>query len=400
VNIPLSRPSIGELEIEHVTRVLRSNQLSLGPTLAAFEESFAAYIGTKHAIAASSGTAALHMCVRAMGLGCGAEVLTSSFSFVASVNCLLYEGVTPRLIDIDPDSFNIDPEQLRIFLREKCVRNASGEVIDRENGLVVKAILPVHVFGLPAEMDAIDRLAAEYGLAILEDSCEAIGATYNGRSVGTFGEAAVFAFYPNKQMTTGEGGMIVTDNAKIAEQCRSLRNQGRDVDGRWLKHVTLGYNYRLSDIQCALGCAQLARIDELLAGRTRVANRYVELLKGLDLVRLPHVDSRSTRSWFVFYVQFMGESSTSELRDEVREHLANAGIASQTYFPAIHKQPYFIEITGGAQCDLPVTEWASNTCLAIPFFPSLSEAEIRDVVNTLGEAVQDRTPGALSLKAS
>ncbi|HEY2548182.1 MAG TPA: DegT/DnrJ/EryC1/StrS family aminotransferase, partial [Candidatus Acidoferrum sp.] len=298
MKIPLSSPDISELEIEYVNRVLRSNHLSLGPVLTEFEEKFAAYSGTRYAIACNSGTSALHMCVRALGLGKEAEVITSSFSFVASVNCLLYEGVLPRLIDIDPETLNIDANLIRDFLRNKCVQNRAGEVFSKESGRIVKAILPVHVFGLPADMDAITEIASEYGLAILEDACEAIGAEFRGERVGTFGNAAVFAFYPNKQMTTGEGGMVVTDDVKIAERCRSLRNQGRDVDGRWLKHVTLGYNYRLSDIQAALGLAQLERIDELLAKRASVAERYLRLLRSEDSLTLPKTTSRVKRSWF------------------------------------------------------------------------------------------------------
>src|SRR5215467_3406722 len=214
---------------------------------------------------------------------------------------------------------------------------ANGDLIDRENGSTVKAILPVHVFGLPADMGEINKLAQEFGLRVLEDACEAIGAEYDGQRVGTFGDAAVFAFYPNKQMTTGEGGMIVTNDAAIAAQCRSLRNQGRDADGRWLNHVTLGFNYRLSDIHCALGSAQLARIDELLSARERVANKYMELLQGQASLRLPFSDPRSRRSWFVFCVQLMADP-TAEFRTEVRDQLARSGIASQVYFPAIHRQ--------------------------------------------------------------
>ena len=267
MKVSLSSPDVTQLEIDYVCRVLRSNQLSLGPVLTEFEEKFAEYAGTKHAVACSSGTAALHMCVRALNLGEEAEVITTSFSFVASVNCLLYERVFPRLVDINPETLNIDPDLIRKFLQNRCVRNREGKIISRETGRTVKAILPVHVFGLPADMEAIGEIASEYGLAVLEDSCEAIGAEWHGKRVGTFGQAGVFAFYPNKQMTTGEGGMIVTNDDTIATICRSLRNQGRDADGRWLKHVRLGYNYRMSDIQAALGLAQLERIEDLLEKR-------------------------------------------------------------------------------------------------------------------------------------
>jgi perosamine synthetase len=382
VKIPLSSPDISELEIEYVNRVLRSNHLSLGPVLTEFEEKFAAYSGTRYAIACNSGTSALHMCVRALGLGKEAEVITSSFSFVASVNCLLYEGVLPRLIDIDPETLNIDANLIRDFLRNKCVQNRAGEVFSKESGRIVKAILPVHVFGLPADMDAITEIASEYGLAILEDACEAIGAEFRGERVGTFGNAAVFAFYPNKQMTTGEGGMVVTDDVKIAERCRSLRNQGRDVDGRWLKHVTLGYNYRLSDIQAALGLAQLERIDELLAKRASVAERYLRLLRSEDSLTLPKTTSRVKRSWFVFVVRTVGDLAEQK-RDALRASLAEAGIASQIYFPPIHEQPYFKELGFPASYKLPVTESVSKSCLAIPFFTKLTDAQIYFVAKSI-----------------
>lgn len=386
MRIPLSSPDIGDLEIEYVSRVLRSSQLSLGPALAEFEEKFAGYTGTKYAIACSSGTAALHMCVRALGLGKEAEVITSSFSFVASVNCLLYEDVFPRLIDIDCKTLNLDPNLVLDFLRHKCTRDRNGKVISKESGRTVKAILPVHVFGLPADMQRLEEIASEYGLAILEDACEAIGAEYRGRRAGTFGKAGVFAFYPNKQMTTGEGGMIVTDDARIAESCKSLRNQGRDEDGRWLKHVRLGYNYRLSDIQAALGLAQLERLDDILAQRARVAERYISLLRSEESLTLPETPGHSKRSWFVFVVRTAGPQEERK-RDALRTHLADAGIASQIYFPPIHEQPYFKELGYTQACDLSVTESVSKTCLAIPFFTRLSDAQIGFVAATIHEAL-------------
>ena len=394
MKIPLSSPDIGDLEVEYVSRVLRSNQLSLGPVLAEFEEKFATYAQTKYAIACSSGTAALHMCVRALDLGNEAEVITSSFSFVASVNCLLYEGVLPRLVDIDPVTLNLDVNAIREFLQKNCRRNRGGEVISNGSGRIVKGILPVHVFGLPVDMDAITEIAEEYGLAVLEDACEAIGAEFRGRRVGTFGNAAVFAFYPNKQMTTGEGGMVVTDDARIAERCRSLRNQGRDADGRWLKHVNLGYNYRLSDVQAALGLAQLERIDELLTKRASAAEQYLRLLRSEDSLRLPETPSHTKRSWFVFVVRTTGELAEQK-RDALRASLADAGIASQIYFPPIHEQPYFKHMETSATVALPVTENVSKTCLAIPFFSRLSDAQIQFVVATIREALHPNLPSIL-----
>lgn len=379
--IPLSCPDIGELESQYVGEVLKSGQLSLGPVLSRFEERFAATLGSKYAVAAANGTSALHMCVRAMGLRQGMEVLTTSFSFVASVNCLLYERVYPKLIDIDPITLNIDPTKIRDFLGTRCRRDVRGELIDTETGLQVKAILPVHVFGLPADMEPILSIASEYNLEVLEDACEAIGAEYRGRLAGTMGRAGVFGFYPNKQVTTGEGGMVVTDDAAVAETCRSLRNQGRDADGQWLKHTSLGYNYRMSDVHAALGLAQLERLPELLAKRGEVAKRYLDLLEDVPFLRLPSDADGRTRSWFVFVIQ-VGTADARRTRDALRENLASAGIATQVYFPAIHKQPYFRDLVGDS-IHLPVTEHAADSCLALPFSTRLSETEIRFVAGAV-----------------
>ena len=379
--IPLSSPDIGELESQYVAEVLKSGQLSLGPVLNRFEDRFAAALGSKHAVAASNGTSALHMCVRAMGLRQGMEVLTTSFSFVASVNCLLYERVYPRLIDIDPLTLNIDPTRIRAFLETKCHRNVHGELIDAENGLQVKAILPVHVFGLPADMEPILSIATEYKLEVLEDACEAIGAEYRGRLAGTMGRAGVFGFYPNKQITTGEGGMVVTDDAALAEACRCLRNQGRDADGQWLKHTQLGYNYRISDVQAALGLAQLERLPELLAKRGEVAKLYLDLLEDVPFLRLPFDADGRARSWFVFVIQ-VATADARRTRDALRENLKSAGIATQVYFPAIHKQPYFRDLVSDS-IQLPVTEHAADSCLALPFSTRLSETEIRFVADAV-----------------
>lgn len=379
--IPLSFPDVGDREIQYVTDVLRSGHLSLGPMLPRFEERFAEMLGSKYAVAASSGTSALHMCVRAMDLRQGMEVLTTSFSFVASVNCLLYEHVYPRLIDIDPATLNIDCGRVREFLKNKCRRNPQGDLIDAETGLQVKAILPVHVFGLPAEMDEILNIAKEYDLDVLEDACEAIGAEHRGRFAGTMGRAGVFGFYPNKQITTGEGGMIVTNDPAIAERCRSLRNQGRDADGQWLKHTLLGFNYRMSDMQAAVGLAQLERLPELLAKRAEIAEAYLRLLVDIPFLRPPCEAKDAKRSWFVFVIQ-IATSDARQTRDALRQNLRSAGIATQVYFPAIHQQPYFRELFGES-LDLPVTEHASDTCLALPFSARLTEAEVQFVADAV-----------------
>jgi len=387
MNIPLSAPDITEKEIAYVSEVLRGGHLSLGPKLAEFEERFAQYAGARYAVAANSGTSALHMCVRALGIGEGDEAITTSFSFVASSNCLFYEGAIPRFVDIEPGTLNIDPQAIRDFLLTKCKKNRNGLVIDQENGRVVKAILPVHVFGLPCDMNAILDIANEFGLAILEDACEAIGAEVDGKRVGTLGNAGVFAFYPNKQITTGEGGMVVTNDRRIADICRSMRNQGRDSNAAWLKHVRLGYNYRLSDIQAALGLAQLERIDEILRARAAVAQKYGERFSQVQNVALPPNDPDMKRSWFVYVVRFLG-ASAQELRDQVRAHFLKKGIASQVYFPAIHQQPYFNDLCPSSY-QLPHTEEASRTCLALPFFTRLGEAEIRFICAEMSTALEE-----------
>lgn len=385
MHLPLSEPDIGEREIEYVTRVLRSQRLSLGPAVTQFEDRFAQYIGARHAIAVNSGTSALHLCVRAMGIRAGDAVITTSFSFVASVNCVLFEGASPILLDIEPRTLNLDPNQVRDFLRRECTRQAGGAVVQRATGKIIKAILPVHVFGLPCDMQAFTQLAREYNLLLLEDACEAIGAETGGRRAGTFGDAAVFAFYPNKQMTTGEGGMIVTDDLGIAEMCRSLRNQGRDANGAWLNHVQLGYNYRLSDIHAALGLAQLERIAELLAGRREAALMYSRLLESAELLELPHEQPGVKRSWFVYVIRFRG-NSPRELRERVRQALLQQGITTQIYFPAIHRQPYF-RAYQPQLLELPHTEQAADSCLALPFSSRLGEAEIHFVCDAIASAL-------------
>jgi perosamine synthetase len=386
MNIPLSAPDIGEREIEYVNSVLASSQLSMGPWLDKFEKQFASFIGTEHAIAVNSGTSGLHLCVRAMEIGSHDAVITSSFSFVASVSCFLYEGAIPILVDIDPKTLNLDPEAVREYLRNQCTRSENGRVIDLRSGRVVKAIMPVHIFGLPCRMDELMKIAGEYGLSVIEDACEAIGATFDGQRAGTFGNAGVFAFYPNKQMTTGEGGMITTNDARIAELCRSMRNQGRDTDGAWLRHVRIGYNYRLSELHAALGLAQLERIDSILASRADVARRYSNLLSRQPQLRLLETDSRTTRSWFVYIVRFRATAS-SALRDSVRNSLRDKGIGSQIYFTPIHQQPFYQKCQSENIPHLPYTDQAANECLAIPFHSKLSDAEIQYVCDAIQQAL-------------
>lgn len=399
MNIPLSAPDIGDHEVDYVKKILKSGQLSLGPCLSEFEEKFAAYTGTRFAIAVNSGTSALHLCVRALGIGPKDEVITTSFSFVASVNCLLYEGALPALVDIDPNTLNLDPKAVRQFLEERCSRSRSGPPVDRETGRIVKAILPVHIFGLPCQMDELMSIAREYNLLVLEDACEAIGGTFEGQRVGTFGSAAVFAFYPNKQMTTGEGGMITTNDPGIAELCRSMRNQGRDPSGTWLNHVRLGYNYRLSELHAALGLAQLQRIDELLAARAAAAGTYSKLLAGHELIKVPDEPAGVERSWFVYFIQFRGDSP-SMLRDQVRNSLHEQGIGNQVYFTPIHRQPFFEHCDPRAASRLPHTDQAGEQCLALPFHSRLKESEIEFVCAALTSAVESANHGQLAVSSS
>lgn len=383
--VPLSKPDITQREIELVVSVLKSGQLSLGPRVVEFEEQFASFVGARHAIATSSGTAALHLCVRGFGIGSEEEVLTTSFSFVASANCLLYERALPIFLDIDPQTLNIDPREIERFLEQRCLRNGhGGRLIDKLTGRTVKAILPVHVFGLPCDMGCILPLARDYGLDVLEDACEALGAECNGRRVGTFGRAACFAFYPNKQVTTGEGGMIVTNDHSLAKLCRSLRNQGRDEGCSWLRHQRLGYNYRLSDVHCALGLAQLERVDDLLSARETVAAAYHRGLARLPGVVLPFTPPGLKRSWFVYVIRLDGKFD-KRLRDNVMTQLRERGIGCQAYFPPIHRQPYYRQFSASCFGSLPHTVAASHQCLALPFFSGAAEPQVRYVCEALAE---------------
>jgi dTDP-4-amino-4,6-dideoxygalactose transaminase len=395
MQVPLSKPDVSEREIERVCEVLGSGRLSLGPCVPEFEQQFAAYIGTRYAIAVNSGTSALHLITRALEIGSGDEVITTSFSFVASTNCFLYEGAAPVFVDIDPVTLNLDPAAVRRFLTTQC-EVKDGRVINRRSGRRVKAILPVQVFGIPCDMQEIMELAREFGLLVIEDACEAIGATYRGRKAGTFGSAAAFAFYPNKQMTTGEGGMIVTDDEQIALECRSMRNQGRDASTEWLQHARLGYNYRLSDIHAALGLGQLERIGELLEARQRVAEMYHAQLANHTQLQLPRYPGDVTPSWFVYVVQIKATPGT---RDQVIGLLRAQGIGCQAYFPAIHQQPYMQKFSSPAGGSLPNTEMAAASCLALPFYSQMTELQVAYVCEQLELALEQATASPVAAVA-
>ena len=375
--IPLSRPELDEEDIEAVVRVLRSPELSLGPTGPEFERAMAAYTGARHAVTASSGTSGLHIGVLALGLGAGDEVVTTPFSFVASANCLLFEGVVPVFADIDPDTWDLDPA-------------AAGAAITPRT----RAILPVHVFGRPCRIREIVALARGRGLSVIEDSCESLGSTVDGVFTGTLGEFGVFAFYPNKQMTTGEGGMVVTNDERLAAVCRSLRNQGRGAGGGWLEHERLGYNYRLSDIQSALGLSQLKRIETFIARRLSVHAAYGEALREVPGIVLPAPPRAGERvSWFVYVIR-LADEFTRDDRDAVLQDLRAHGIACRNYFVPIHLQPYMIERFGFREGMFPVTERIAARTISLPFHNRLSEGEIATVASTLRDAIGRRVTRA------
>jgi perosamine synthetase len=365
--IQLARPEIGAREEELVLEVLRSGRLSLGPMGERFERDFAAWLGSRDAVAVSSGTTALHLGVRQLGWGPGDEVVTTPFSFVASANCLLYEGARPVFCEVDPVTLNLDPEA------------AAAAVGERTAG-----VLPVHIFGYPAAMPAFEALAAARGLGILEDACEALGAVDSeGRAVGARGNLATFAFYANKQMTTGEGGMIVPTDPETAARLRSERNQGRAVDMGWLDHDRLGFNYRLSDIAAALGVAQLEKLDQLLARRAAVAALYAERLAGIEGVEVPIPGrGQELRSWFVYVVGLPAEAD----RDATIARLAERGVASKAYLPCIHLFPHLREL-GYREGQFPVAEAAAARSLALPFYPAMGEVQVERVVAELAAAL-------------
>jgi perosamine synthetase len=364
--IPLARPNIGSREIDLVTQVLRSDTLAMGPFTQRFEAGIAAMAGRHQGVACSSGTAGLHLGVRALEIGEGDEVITTPFSFVASANCLLYERAIPRFVDIEEDSLGLDPDLIEGVATKRT-----------------RAVLPVHVFGRPCRIEAIEALARRRGWVVIEDACEGLGSAVRRRPLGGFGDVAVFAFYPNKQLTTGEGGMVVADDPALAETMRSLRNQGRDADGTWLRHVRLGYNYRLDEMSAALGVAQLERLQELQAGRARVAEAYESALGDRDWLRLPRAGTDETVDWFVYVVRLDPKID----RDRVIGRLAALGVPSRPYFASIHLQPFYRTAFGFKPGDFPVTERVAASTLALPFSSLLPDDDVQYVAAALVEAV-------------
>ena len=389
--IPMSGPDITPDEISAVEAVLRTPFLSIGPQIAQFEARFAEYVGASHTAGVSSGTAGLHLACIAAGVSEGDLVLTTPFSFVASANCILYERAIPVFVDIDPKTLNLDPA-LAARAVEDLARGGSAAqrwlppAMRHSSSFArkPKAILPVDVFGQPADYDPLQEAAFNHGLVVIEDACEAVGAEYKGRRAGTLGDVAVFAFYPNKQMTTAEGGLLVTDRAGWDVLFRSLRNQGRDESGTWLNHVRLGYNYRLDEMSAALGLAQLARLDEIIEKRERVAQMYNERLSRLNGLSIPHIAPTTTRmSWFVYVVRL--DSGID--RNIVMSRLRDQGIASRPYFTPIHLQPFYVERFGYRPGDFPVTEAVAESTLALPFHSNLQEETIDLVYEGLRQAI-------------
>lgn len=362
IRVPLSKPFIDQREIDAVVEVMKSSTLSLGPKTEEFEEKFAALMGSKYAVAVNSGTSGLHLAIRALGIKPGDEVITTPFSFIASSNCILFEGATPVFVDAEEETFGMDTGQIESRITERT-----------------RAILPVHVFGHPCHMDKVMDIARAHNLLVLEDACESPLATYMGQTVGTFGNASVFGFYPNKQMTTGEGGMVLTDDEHTYKLIKSMRNQGRGDSMQWLSFDRLGYNYRISELTAAMGVVQTEKLTSIINAREEKARKYSDLLSGIDEVRLPQVLDQVRHSWFVFSIRV-----SAHWRDEIIAGLNDAGIQSKAYFyPSIHMQPFYQETFGYKEGDFPVAELLSNEMIILPFYTSISDEDLVFVADTL-----------------
>jgi len=364
--LPLAQPVIGERERQLVDEVLRSGKLSLGPMVERFERSFAERIGCARAVATSSGTAGLHMCLHALGLGPGDEVVPSSFSFVASANAVRFTGADPVFAEVDEYTFNMDPEAVEAAITPRT-----------------KAILIVDIFGYPAEVPALRAIAERHGLGVVEDACQTVDGAHDGVKLGTHGHPAVYGFYANKQLTTAEGGVVLTDDERTADLLKSLSNQGRSDDGAWLVHSRLGFNYRMSDVHAAIGVAQLERLDELMAGRARVAGWYQERVHRIEGVT-PMYEGPQPRSWFVYAPRIEPGAD----RDQVIAELARRGIQAKPYLPCIHLQPYYREQFGFKPGDFPIAETISQRTIALPFFNQMDETHVELVCHTLKVMIQ------------
>lgn len=367
--VPLAQPDINSEDIENVLRVLHSPHLALGPTLASFEQSFTLKLQRRRAIAVNSGTSALFLCLSALGMGPEDEVITTPFTFIASATSIMMTGAKPIFVDIDPVSLNMDPTHVASQIGPKT-----------------RALLPVEIFGNPVHFDTIRGIATQHQVPMVEDSCEALGSALNGQAAGTFGDMSVFAFYPNKQITTGEGGLILTDNDAWADHCVSLRNQGRDTQDAWLCHTRLGYNFRLSDINAALGLAQLSRLEEIKSKRARVAQWYLERLNLEPRIDLPYIPENVDMSWFVFVIR-LTEAYNSGHRDRLLHRLSDCGIQASNYFPPVHLQPFIAKQYGYRPGDFPIAEAVSQRTVALPFYNNLQEEQVDYVCDQLIRAL-------------
>jgi len=368
--IPLSKPDITEKEQKAVSEVLKTSSLSLGKNYLGFEKLMAKYAGVKYAVVVNSGTSGLHLIIKSLGIGKGDEVITTPFSFISSANCILYEGAKPVFADIKSDTFNINPELVEGLITPKT-----------------KAILAVDVFSQSADWDELKKIAKKHKLFLIEDSAEALGSTYKSKRCGSFGDASVFAFYPNKQITTGEGGVVLTNNKKIYELCRSMVNQGRkNKNGKWLEHIRLGYNYRLDEMSSALGVAQMKRIKEILKKRARVAELYNKKLENIKELEIPYIKPKNKLSWFVYVVKLMN-SLSGRKRDEIIKKMAKKGIQCSNYLQVIHLQPFYKKEFLYKVGDFPIAEDISERTLALPFFNNLKEKEIDFIVKNLKEII-------------
>lgn len=366
MEIPLSRPFIGEEEIEAVVAVLRSPQLSLGPQTEAFEAEFAKTLGARYAVAVNSGTSGLHVCVRALGIAEGDEVITTPFSFIASANCVLFERARPVFVDVEADTFNIDPSMMEAAITPRT-----------------RALLPVHVFGHPADMRTIMEIAHKHDLKVIEDACEAPLARQGDKTAGTFGDVGVYGFYPNKQMTTGEGGMIITDDDELYRLCKSLRNQGRGDSLQWLSHDRLGYNYRISELTAALGLVQTRRLPAIIARRQALAAQYLEALADIPDICLPQTVPGCVHAWFVFGIRV-----DATRRDALIRKLNARGVQSKAYFfPCIHLQAFYRESFGYQEGMFPVAEQISKEMVILPFFTEMTETQVGYVKEVLEQSL-------------
>jgi len=371
MKIPLARPDITDLERKAVLEVLRTPNLSLGPKLKEFEKKIAKFVGVKYAVGVNSGTSALHLMIRALGIKDGDEVITTPFSFIASANCILYERAKPVFVDIDEKTLNIDPSKIEEKITKKT-----------------KAILAVDVFGHPADWDTLEKIAKKYNLLLIEDSAEALGSEYKDKKCGSFGEAAILSFYPNKQITTSEGGIILTNSKELADFCQSMANQGRKVkNGKWLEHICLGYNYRMPEFCAAMGIAQLNRINEILKKREKVAKIYNKKLKGFSEIKIHYVAPDVKMSWFVYVIR-LSKKYWKKDRDKVIKEMAKRGIQCSDYFQPIHLQPFYRKMFAYKTGDFPIAENVSQRTIALPFYNKLKEREINYVVENLKEIIK------------